>query len=65
LILGIILARLIDDNWRRAIISERGDFSAFFVNLVQSPLSLTLLCIILAVLLSKTPLWPKRGKAGG
>ena len=25
LILGIILARLIDDNWRRAIISERGD----------------------------------------
>ncbi|HRJ68282.1 MAG TPA: tripartite tricarboxylate transporter permease [Beijerinckiaceae bacterium] len=62
LILGIILARLIDDNWRRAIISERGDMTAFFLNLVSSPLSAILLGIIVAVLLSKTPLWPKRAQ---
>jgi putative tricarboxylic transport membrane protein len=65
LILGIILARLIDDNWRRAIISERGDLGSFFVNLIASPLSLGLLLIIMAVLLSKTPLWPKQKTAAG
>lgn len=60
LILGIILARLIDDNWRRAIISERGDFGSFALNVVSSPLSLTLLVVICAVLVAKTPLWPKQ-----
>jgi putative tricarboxylic transport membrane protein len=63
LILGIILARLIDDNWRRAIISERGDMGGFFWGIATSPLSATLFLIIAAVLLSKTPLWPGRRKA--
>jgi putative tricarboxylic transport membrane protein len=65
LILGMILARLIDDNWRRAIISERGDLGAFFGGILTSPLSATLLAIIIVVLLSKTPFWPWRRKAQG
>jgi putative tricarboxylic transport membrane protein len=64
LILGIILARLIDDNWRRAIISEREDFGAFAMGIASSPLSLALFSIIALVLLSQTPLWPKRGRGG-
>jgi putative tricarboxylic transport membrane protein len=64
LILGIILARLIDDNWRRAIISEREDLGALAVGIATSPLSLTLFLIITLALLSQTPLWPKRGRSG-
>jgi putative tricarboxylic transport membrane protein len=41
-ILGVILARLIDENWRRAIISEQEDLGRFFGSLLTSPLSLVL-----------------------
>jgi putative tricarboxylic transport membrane protein len=62
LVLGIILSRLIDDNWRRAIISEREDLGALALGIASSPLSLTLFLVIVAVLLSKTPLWPRRAR---
>ena len=42
-----------DENWRRAIISEQGDIGGFFSALVASPLSLTLLLIVIAVLLGQ------------
>ncbi|MBT9385657.1 tripartite tricarboxylate transporter permease [Pseudooceanicola sp. CBS1P-1] len=55
-ILGVILSRLLDDNWRRAIISERGDLGAFFGGLFSSPLSTVLLLVIVAIFVSQTPL---------
>ena len=58
-ILGVILSRLLDDNWRRAIISERGDLGRFFDGLISSPLSLTLALAVVVILLSQTPLWRK------
>lgn len=63
LVLGIILARLIDDNWRRAIISEQESLAGFFGGILTSPLSLTLFTIIVAVLLSQSPLWPGRRRS--
>lgn len=56
-ILGVILSRLLDDNWRRAIISEREDLGRFFHGIVTSPLSLTLLLAVILIFVSQTPLW--------
>jgi putative tricarboxylic transport membrane protein len=56
-ILGVILSRLMDENWRRAIISERDDLGSFFLNTVTSPLSLFLLVSIVLIFVSQTPLW--------
>jgi putative tricarboxylic transport membrane protein len=69
IVLGIILSRLMDDNWRRAIISERGSFVDFALGIVTSPLSLALLLIIVFVLVGQTPLWKSfrnrgEGKSG-
>ncbi len=58
-ILGVILSRLLDENWRRAIISEREDLWRFFEGILSSPISLTLLVATLLILVSQTPLWPK------
>ncbi|WP_221801388.1 tripartite tricarboxylate transporter permease [Oceanobacter mangrovi] len=58
-ILGVILSRLIDENWRRAIMSERGEIDSLFVNLFASPLSVTLFCIICLVFISQTPIWTR------
>ena len=58
-ILGVILSRLLDDNWRRAIISEQESLSALFLGIVKSPLSLVLFVSILFLLLSKTAVWKK------
>ena len=58
---GVILSRLLDDNWRRAIISEREDLGRFFYGVVTSPLSLVLFVSVILILLSQTPLWA-RGK---
>ncbi|WP_027998365.1 tripartite tricarboxylate transporter permease [Sinorhizobium arboris] len=57
IVLGIILSRLMDDNWRRAIISEQDSVPAFLNGVVTSPLSLGLLLVILFVLVGQTPLW--------
>jgi putative tricarboxylic transport membrane protein len=56
-ILGVILSRLLDDNWRRAIISEREDLGRFFDGLISSPLSLVLFSAVILVFVSQTPLW--------
>jgi putative tricarboxylic transport membrane protein len=58
-ILGVILSRLLDDNWRRAIISEQESLAMLLKGIVTSPLSLALLLSIIAIVLSKTPLWPR------
>lgn len=64
-ILGVILSRLIDDNWRRAIISDLESPVRLFKGILTSPLSLVLFTIIVLVFVSKTPLWrmiTKRGR---
>lgn len=58
-ILGVILSRLLDDNWRRAIISEREDLGRFFYGIVTSPLSLFLLVAVILIFVSQTPLWTR------
>lgn len=56
-ILGVILSRLLDDNWRRAIISDQESLPMLFAGIVGSPLSLVLLLTVVGIFLSKTPLW--------
>lgn len=56
-ILGVILSRLLDDNWRRAIISERESLPRFFEGIVTSPLSLVLFIGVILIFVSQTPLW--------
>jgi putative tricarboxylic transport membrane protein len=57
IILGVIMSRLIDDNWRRAIISDQEDLGRLFSGIVASPLSLVLFSAVVLIFLSKTPLW--------
>tara|TARA_Y100000310_G_scaffold310789_1_gene356396 strand:+ start:1257 stop:2762 length:1506 start_codon:yes stop_codon:yes gene_type:complete len=54
-ILGVILSRLIDENWRRAILSEQESLSELFAGILTSPLSLTLSAAILFILWSNLP----------
>ncbi|KGJ02860.1 putative tricarboxylic transport membrane protein [Paracoccus halophilus] len=56
-ILGVILSRLLDDNWRRAIISEQESFLGLMRGIVTSPLSLVLFATVCLIILSNTPLW--------
>jgi putative tricarboxylic transport membrane protein len=56
-ILGVILSRLLDDNWRRAIISEREDLGRFFHGVFTSPLSCVLFVAVILIFVSQTPLW--------
>ncbi|SPH25114.1 hypothetical protein DEA8626_04151 [Defluviimonas aquaemixtae] len=58
-ILGVILSRLLDDNWRRAIISERESLPRFFEGVVTSPLSLILFSSVILIFVSQTPLWSR------
>lgn len=58
-ILGVILSRLIDENWRRAIISEQESISGFFSSLFSSPLSVILLLAVVGTVIGSTPLWSK------
>lgn len=58
-ILGVILSRLLDDNWRRAIISEQEDLGRFFSGIFSSPLSLVLFVSVILIFVSQTPLWTK------
>lgn len=57
-ILGVILSRLIDDNWRRAIISEQDSLPRFFAGIVSSPLSLVLFAAVVMIFVTNTPAWP-------
>jgi putative tricarboxylic transport membrane protein len=67
IVLGVILSRLIDENWRRAIISEQESLGVFFAKMLSSPLSLVLLSTVVLILLSQTPLfgWLKRSAKRG
>lgn len=56
-ILGVILARLIDENWRRAIISEQESLTQFFAKMFASPLSLVLFSAVVLIFVSQTPIW--------
>ena len=56
IILGVILSRLVDENWRRSIISERESLPDFFMNLFSSPLSVALLSVIVIAVVTQTPL---------
>lgn len=56
IILGVILSRLLDDNWRRAIISVRESPERFFQQLFTSPLSTVLLVAVILIFVSQTPL---------
>ena len=64
-ILGVILSRLLDDNWRRAIISDQESLPRLLHGIVTSPLSLALFLAVIFIFISKTPLWAmiKRGRA--
>ena len=61
-ILGVILSRLLDDNWRRAIISEREDLGRFFEGIFTSPLSLVLFISVILIFVSQTPFWTSMKK---
>ncbi|AMY70944.1 tripartite tricarboxylate transporter permease [Frigidibacter mobilis] len=65
-ILGVILSRLLDDNWRRAIISDQESLWMLLKGTVASPLSLVLFVTVILIFVSKTPLWGMifRKKAG-
>lgn len=56
-ILGVILSRLIDENWRRAIISEQESIPALMKGIVTSPLSLVLFVAVILIFASQTSLW--------
>ena len=58
-ILGVILSRLLDENWRRAIISDQENLGQFFGNMISSPLSASLLAFIVLIFVSQTPIWKK------
>ncbi|MDO5620269.1 MAG: tripartite tricarboxylate transporter permease [Paracoccus sp. (in: a-proteobacteria)] len=64
-ILGVILSRLLDENWRRAIISEQESLPALFKGILTSPLSLVLFLMVLAIFLSQTPIWKRWQKRLG
>ena len=59
-ILGVILGPMMDANYRRATIGACGDPVAFLEGFVAHPISLALTAGFLAMLLSQTPLWPRR-----
>lgn len=57
-ILGVILSRLLDDNWRRAIISEREDLGRLFLRASsQAPSLLGLFIAVILIFVSPTPVW--------
>jgi putative tricarboxylic transport membrane protein len=56
-ILGVILSRLLDDNWRRAIISDQESLWMLLKGTLLSPLSLVLFATVILIFVSKTPLW--------
>ncbi|MEM8664268.1 MAG: tripartite tricarboxylate transporter permease, partial [Pseudomonadota bacterium] len=59
-ILGVILGPMMDENYRRAMIGARGDPLTFLADFVTHPISLVLTLGVRLMLLSQTPLWPRR-----
>jgi putative tricarboxylic transport membrane protein len=59
IILGVILGPIMDINFRRAILSTRGDFGEFLLGLVTHPISLVLTFMMIALLVGQTPQWKR------
>jgi TctA family transporter len=55
--IGAIIGRLLDDNLRRAIISDQESLWILLKVTLTSPLSAVLLLLVIFILLSKTTLW--------
>lgn len=58
-ILGVILSRLIDENWRRAIISDQESLGLLMKGIATSPLSLVLFLAVLMIFFTQTPFWAR------
>ncbi|HEX9858118.1 MAG TPA: C4-dicarboxylate ABC transporter permease, partial [Paracoccaceae bacterium] len=56
----VILSRLLDDNWRRAIISDQESLPMLMLGILKSPLSLVLFVAVVLIFVSQTPLWTRR-----
>lgn len=54
-VLGVILGPMMDSNYRRAMLSSRGDIGTFFWNFVSHPITCVLFVGFLIMLLSQTP----------
>lgn len=64
-ILGIILVDLIELNFRRAVMTVGGSFTALLADIVRHPMSLLLLAVIVGMVLSSAGVWKKLGHGGG
>ena len=51
----MILSRLLDDNWRRAVISDQEDLGLLLTGIFSSPLSAVLFLAVVLTVLSKIP----------
>lgn len=54
-ILGVILGPMMDSNYRRAMLSARGDVGTFLWNFVAHPITLALSLALIGILLSQLP----------
>lgn len=59
IILGVILSNLMDQNWRRTLLSENNDLFAVIGSIFTSPISTVLFIAIVWIYFSNTPFWPK------
>ncbi len=57
-ILGIILGPLMDQSYRRAIMSTENSFGLFLLDLIKNPLTCVLTVAVLFMIVSNTRLWP-------
>lgn len=46
-----------DENWRRAMLSEGDSLSGLFNGIFASPISIVLFTLISLIALSQTPIW--------
>lgn len=58
-ILGVILSDLMDQNWRRALLSEGDNVFSAIGGIFTSPISTVLFVAVVLIYLSNTPFWPK------
>ncbi|MCX7779468.1 MAG: tripartite tricarboxylate transporter permease [Negativicutes bacterium] len=59
MVLGVILSPIIDTNFRRGVAMEHGSVSAFFGNMLTSPISLTLIFIMVATAFMQSSYYDK------
>jgi putative tricarboxylic transport membrane protein len=57
-ILGIILGPLMDESYRRSIMSTENNFGLFLWDLVSNPLTCVLTAVVVFMIISNTRLWP-------